>query len=218
MGADRCHVDEVPAALALHARQRRRDAVQHAADVDVERLVPLIDAQRTEGRQRHHARVVHEHVDASELGHRGLDEGFERPLVTNIQRLDHHRAVGRPQRGGQLLEPVDPACADDDPGAQPGQVPRCGLPYAAAGAADRNHLPIQMFHVDPQAAVLTAVSVGRLAGHRVARRPQRLAQSWAAVHAGHALARIGQTSRRARHSFAQRGSYSEVSFKPRSPR
>jgi hypothetical protein len=42
-------VDDVPALLPLHVRERRGDAVQHALDVHVDHPVPLVDLERSSG-------------------------------------------------------------------------------------------------------------------------------------------------------------------------
>mgnify|MGYP003678329037 CR=1 FL=1 len=70
----RGNIDEVPAVLLLEDRQCRRDAVEHALDVDINHAVPLINlgcGQRSYG---HQARIVDQDIDATEVQrwHQGM--------------------------------------------------------------------------------------------------------------------------------------------------
>jgi hypothetical protein len=66
---DRRNVDEVTGFLPLHVGQRSGDSVQHALDVDVDHVVPLVDLQSFERRLRHQTGVVDHHVDPTEALH-----------------------------------------------------------------------------------------------------------------------------------------------------
>jgi hypothetical protein len=60
--------------------------MQHAANVDVDHPVPFVDLERRERRQRHHASVVDEDVDAAELGLGEVNEDLNIIEVDNIER------------------------------------------------------------------------------------------------------------------------------------
>ena len=62
MSGCRSDVDEMPETLLAEDRQRCRDAVQNAFDVDVDHLLPLLDAQVVEGGDRPNAGIVDENV------------------------------------------------------------------------------------------------------------------------------------------------------------
>ena len=49
MRADRGDIDDLTAAARLHVRQHGGDAVEDAADVDVDHPVPLVDLERASG-------------------------------------------------------------------------------------------------------------------------------------------------------------------------
>jgi hypothetical protein len=55
-------VDKMTESLRPKLRQRCRDAVQHAFDVDVDHLLPILDAQVVERGDRHHTGVIDEHI------------------------------------------------------------------------------------------------------------------------------------------------------------
>jgi hypothetical protein len=50
MAGHRGDIDDMPGFLLLHMRQRRRDAVQDALDVDIDRPVPVVDVEALERR------------------------------------------------------------------------------------------------------------------------------------------------------------------------
>ena len=65
------------AALAAENRQRGGDAVEHALDVDVDRVFPLFDPQVIERGQGADAGVADEHVQPPEAFAGQLDQGKE---------------------------------------------------------------------------------------------------------------------------------------------
>ncbi|MHC2293802.1 hypothetical protein ACVIJW_009672 [Bradyrhizobium barranii subsp. barranii] len=96
--------------LRGHVRQRRRDAVEHALDVDVDHAVPLIDLQPFEQRLRHQAGIVEHHVDAAVGLHTRVHQGLHLRAVGNVgpdgQRLaatrrdlvhERGKAIGAPR-------------------------------------------------------------------------------------------------------------------------
>ena len=62
MPGGRSGVDEMPETLLAEDRQRGGDAVQNTFDVDVDHLLPILDAQVVEGRNGHDAGIVDENV------------------------------------------------------------------------------------------------------------------------------------------------------------
>ncbi|MNH32823.1 hypothetical protein D3C79_932930 [compost metagenome] len=61
--------------------------MQHAANVDVNHSVPLIDFERFELRERHDSSVVDENVDAAMQFDSEVNEGLHVIQVGDIQRL-----------------------------------------------------------------------------------------------------------------------------------
>src|SRR4051794_22610014 len=68
VGVDRRDVHHVAAALAEHLVVHRADAVDDALEVDVDAADPRLVGLRVIGeeRERHHARVVHHHIEGAE--------------------------------------------------------------------------------------------------------------------------------------------------------
>ncbi len=81
--------------LCFHARQYGGDAVQHAANVDVEHLVPFRDFQRGEWRQGHDACVVDDHVDLAEFTLGEVGKCLHVGCIGDVQRAETHRAALR---------------------------------------------------------------------------------------------------------------------------
>ncbi|MCY1532766.1 hypothetical protein D9M68_680550 [compost metagenome] len=132
------------AALRLHARQHGGDAVEHALDVDVDGAVPLVDLELVQRRQRHHARVVDQHVDAAE----GLDGGggelFQIGALGHVGGDGDGFAAGLADLGDDLVEPVGAAGREHHLGAARGQVARRRFAQAAAGTGDDGNLALDV--------------------------------------------------------------------------
>src|SRR6266571_4482205 len=62
MSSRRGGVNEMTESLLAKHWERRRDAVQNAFDIDVDHLLPILDAQVVEGRHGHYARIGEENV------------------------------------------------------------------------------------------------------------------------------------------------------------
>ncbi len=138
MGADGGDVHHVARALRLHRRQHGGDAVQHAADVDVDHAVPFVHPQRGHRGQRHHAGIVDDHVDASETFERMGGEGLDVRAARHVQRPGLGDAAARRDVGHDALEPVGAAGAQQHRGAAVREQPRRGFADAAAGAGDED--------------------------------------------------------------------------------
>jgi hypothetical protein len=57
--------DKMPASLPAEDRKCGGNAVQNALDVDVDHLLPILDAKVVEGRNRHDSGIADEHVQLS---------------------------------------------------------------------------------------------------------------------------------------------------------
>ena len=94
MGTDGRDGHHMAAALRLEVREDGSDAVQKAFDVDVEHAVPLVDQQRVEPRQQHHAGVADQDIKASVARHDGVDQTGNRGPVAHVDpRGNRGRAV-----------------------------------------------------------------------------------------------------------------------------
>ena len=114
--------------LRLHPRQYGGDPVQHAADVDVDHPVPFVDLERRERRQRHHASVVDQDVDAAELELGEVHEGVNIIEVDNIERSIADEAAGALDLVRKAFQPVRPSSAKHDACAMLGE--HSGGPFA----------------------------------------------------------------------------------------
>lgn len=93
--------DEVAGPLRPENRQRDADPVQHALHIDVDHVVPLVDAQIVEGRDRANSGIADEYVEsAAGLVHRDL-----KPSIPRHRRgPTRHRLRHRPGMGGRAVE------------------------------------------------------------------------------------------------------------------
>src|SRR6266699_2533040 len=64
----------MPETLLAEDMERRGDAVEHTFDVDVDHLVPIIDAQVVEGRHGHDTGIAEENVELAVSLASQLDE------------------------------------------------------------------------------------------------------------------------------------------------
>ena len=133
---------ELPGLLPPEHRQRGRDPVQHALDVGVDHLVPVVDPQRVQRRDQAHADVADQDVQAAEalLRQRG-QPGHVGPaphvggLVSGLSP-----AIG--DAACHCLQPLQPPGAQDDPGSLPGQQLGRGRPDPAARSGDGHDLAL----------------------------------------------------------------------------
>ena len=89
--------DDVPVALGPHDRVDRLDAVDHAAQVDVDRAVPVLRRQLLDAPGDGDPGVVVEHVDPAVLVHHRTDDGRERLPVAHVeQHVGGRGGGGRP--------------------------------------------------------------------------------------------------------------------------
>ena len=127
--------DEVSAPLAFEMRQCRGDPVEQTPNIHVDHLIPLVDQERIQPRQGHHARVVDEHVDSAELADRTVDQSGDVVARGHVDRARNGRSAVRVDLPGDVVEPISPPRREHDLvpfGTQPG---RGRLPNAAARSA-----------------------------------------------------------------------------------
>ena len=129
-----------PNVLRAKHRQRCGNAVEHAFDVDVDHLLPVLDTQVVERGNGHDASVVDEHVEFPVPLARQLDES--RHIVTpfDVRGCVGRVAAGCDDTGGQSRKAIWSTRAEDDFGAPFGEQQRCGLADAAARARDGDDL------------------------------------------------------------------------------
>ena len=126
--------------LGLEAGQGGGDAVQHAADVDVDHPVPFLDLHTVEARQRHQPGIADQHVDAAKFRFGCGNEGLDIGAVGDVERAEGDRAAGSIEFVGKRCQPVGAAGAQHQLRAACCQQPGRALANAAAGAGDRDDL------------------------------------------------------------------------------
>src|SRR3954451_6764004 len=139
-------VDEVTAALCPEHGERSRDAIEHALDVDVDHAIPLVDLELVEGRERHQAGVVDEHVQAPKALPDEVDEGGHLLTARDIKGLVLDLAAMMANVGRERLQPLGAARAQDDGCTALGEQARGGLSDAAARARDGDDLAFDLRH------------------------------------------------------------------------
>ena len=105
------------AAGLTHERERGLRAVEEAEDVDLDHPAPVLGVRALDRPEQHHARVVHEDVEAAELGLRLPDERVRLLLVGHVELAHQRPAAVRLDPSPELLQPVHPPRAERDRGA-----------------------------------------------------------------------------------------------------
>jgi hypothetical protein len=136
----------VARSLRAEDRQRRGDAVQDALEVDVDHLLPVLDAQRVQGRDRHHAGVVDQHVQAPEALTGQLDERGHVLAPAHVGGHRRDRAAVGGDAGSHRLQARGSAGPEHDAGAALGQQLRSRLADPAAGPRDGDDLLLDAAH------------------------------------------------------------------------
>jgi len=126
--------------LPAEDRQRGGDAVQDTAQIDVDHLVPLLDAQLRQRGEGPHTCVVDEHVQPAEGVECRLDEAGRVLAPPHIGRYADGAAPACADVGGESPHALTAAGAEDDRRPALRQRERGGPAYAAAGAGDGDHL------------------------------------------------------------------------------
>ena len=129
-------------------RQGRGDAVEHALDVDVDHAVPVFHLAALERRVRHEARVIKDDVDAAVLLDCSVNEAAHLRHVGNI-RADGS-ARGQRKLFGQLLNSLDPSCAQHQLRTEPGEAACRRFAQTAARASNDDHFAFDsIVHCSP---------------------------------------------------------------------
>ncbi len=95
-----------------HPGQHGRDAMQHAANVDVDHSIPLVDLEFVQWRERHDARVVDQDIHTTMLGLRKINEGAHVAEVGHVERLKINRSAGSTDFAGELFPSIGAARAE----------------------------------------------------------------------------------------------------------
>jgi hypothetical protein len=138
----------VAAAAGDHVGQRQLAAGDHAVQVDLDRRPDRLLGLVEERPDRHHARVVDQHVDvAAAVGARLVEERRERLAVGDVERVARHLAELGQLRHRRLLQ-SDVTVTDHHAGAASQQGLGGGITDTAGGAGDRDGLAPDVVHGD----------------------------------------------------------------------
>ena len=129
----------MPGFLPREDRQRGGNAIERAAQVDVDHRVPVIDAQRIEARDRADAGVVDDNVEPAAMFERERDERFEIGAHTDIGAPVRHFAPGRRDLARDIRQQVFAPRAEHDRCARLCQQQGRRAADAAAAPGNRDH-------------------------------------------------------------------------------
>src|SRR5450631_330498 len=128
------------AVIALeHDRHDRAIAVEDAIEIDIDRLLPLIDGVLPGGSRRaRHTRRADERIDASEPARRRLCRCIDAGDIGNVDDADFGRVAESALRAFQRrrvpVPKTDPAAAGDQP-LRDSEADACGTAGDDRGAA-----------------------------------------------------------------------------------
>jgi hypothetical protein len=146
MSGGRRRVDEMPEPLFAKDRQRGRDAVQNTFDVDVDHLLPLLDAEVVEGRDRPDAGIVDENIKLAVPVTCQRHEVGEVVAPSHVcARIGGFAARGR-DAGRQSPEAIRSARPQNHLRAALSEQKRCRRAYTAACARDYDDLAFGSWH------------------------------------------------------------------------
>ncbi len=97
-------------------------------------------------RERHHAGIVDEHVDAAELGLGEVDERLHVGAARHVDSAEACRAALGLDVGDELFEALRTPRADHDLGAALGEQAGRGLADAAAAPGDGDDFSFDVAH------------------------------------------------------------------------
>src|SRR6185295_2594583 len=129
-------VDEVPETLLAENRQCRGDAVEDTFDVDVDHLVPFVDAEIVERRDRANAGVVDENVKLAVPLTCQLEEIGQVFAPFYVRARIGHLATRAHDAVGESLEALRSTCTEHDLYAALGEQERSRLADATACSRD----------------------------------------------------------------------------------
>ena len=143
-----------PAPVSRKWGQGGLDAVEHAVQVRIDDVIPLLLGQLVDALADPGTRVQEQHVQPAEALKRRRDHRLvRRPLGDVAEHEERLPAVGLDQPVDARLPGLQPVDADDL-GALAGEQPRGGAPDAAIGARHYRHAPFEPAEARPDARVL----------------------------------------------------------------
>jgi hypothetical protein len=146
MRADGSKVDDLASAARLHGRQHGGDAMQHAADVDVDHTVPLLNLHRRERRQRHDPGIVDHDIDRAEGLGGEVGESLGVGEAGHIDGAEARGAACSGDLGDERLQPLGAAGTDHDMSTAPGEHTGDAFADPARRAGDGDDFPLDAGH------------------------------------------------------------------------
>ena len=116
------------------------------ADIDVDHPVPLVDLERRQRGERHHAGVVDEDVDGAELRFGEVRKGRHVVEAGDVEGADTDLAAAALDVLRDALEPIGSARPQHHAGAVRRKDPRGPLADAARRPGDEHDLVVQGWH------------------------------------------------------------------------
>ena len=101
--ADGGEVDDAAAARLAHLPRRRLAAVERAAEVDRDHVLPLLRGHRVDVADLADARAIDEDVDAAGGVDDALDSALDRDRIANVALDEEMRSRPRLLEGGDEL-------------------------------------------------------------------------------------------------------------------
>ena len=120
--------------------------MEHAAQVDVDHAVELLQRHFLQARVLGDAGVVDQHVDAAEFFLDAGDHGIDHFALRHVHLIARRRGAERLALLDDLVHSTLFDVADDDDGAFLGEFQRGGQTDALGGAGDDGNLVFESFH------------------------------------------------------------------------
>jgi len=118
--------------LSAKDRECGGNAVQHALDVDVDHLDPIVDTELVHQRDRADAGVVDQDIEST-VGREGEgDEPVNLATLADVTRSVDRLAACVLDAARELREPIFAACTEDERGAGGSKAKRGGFADATA--------------------------------------------------------------------------------------
>ena len=119
-------------------------AQEHAPQIDVQRLVPLVGRHLQQRTWLGDSRIVDQDVDPAEPGHGGVEQGSDLVFVAHVACVDQRLGAGRSHRLSGAFGTGEVAVwADYHVGASLGQRHANACPDAGPAAGHHRHLTRQ---------------------------------------------------------------------------
>src|SRR6202042_1545487 len=154
-GGHRGH--EVSLALPAEHRERGRDAVEHAPEVDVDHRRPAVDVEVGHRPDLADAGVADQHVEPAELLNGRVYQALEVRAAGDVGRAGDGTPAVVADLVRELVQAVGTARAQGDGGAALREQARGGLTDAAARPGDGDDLAVDAGHREPPRVKWTRV-------------------------------------------------------------